>query len=98
MVSIQMPFDLPVHTHHHCVVPLVWLQSDLFLRLQLVGLQLLDLPSKHLGRLSGGINAISLRGGGGGRLFRMLLCMYFPQQSLSPSSQVSKAVWLEAGG
>lgn len=60
---IATTFDLPVHAHHHCVVPLVGLQSDLLLRLQLVGLQLLDLLGKDLGGLSSGVDAIGLQAG-----------------------------------
>lgn len=60
-VPIVTTSDLPVYAHHHCMVSLVWFQSDLLLRLQLVSLQLLDLLSKHLGRFRGGIDAISLK-------------------------------------
>ena len=60
--SVNLLRRRSVYPHHHCVVPLVWLQGHLLLGLHLLCLHLLHLPGKHGLRLGCGVNTVGLYG------------------------------------
>lgn len=58
--TLSFRIDHGARTSHHCVVTLVWFQSNLFERLKLAILELLNLPSKYFFRNSSRINTARL--------------------------------------